>query len=385
MLTDKVLRKHVALIHAYSQMSALQRKIVNVLLYEATKGNRAMYCNSSVAIECRISFSNVSKSINFNSNNTKYLKEAIDELASLKIEWNLLKDKVPADISFLNLRVLHGSPTFYQDGTFNFSFHKVFIDLVNNPSIYGTIDLNTQSQFESKYSLSLYENSTRFVNLKKSKVIQLSTFRKLLGVSEEKYLNLRELNRNVISPSVNEVNDIANFVVDLINIKNGKKIIAFEISVNAKKKTMTQVNEKTTSENKKIYETIKENFLTLNNNVLENIMRSYTEEYILDKIEYTKKHAKKESTGFYPIAYFISALKNDYRSSEIVPIEEPIIATGKTETWNEKLILLKADLTHWKMMNKYAIAHNNIQRITNTQKIIEECEEKLRKHHKEFI
>ena len=37
MLIEKTIKKHVAIIHAYSLMTALQRKIVNVLLYEASK------------------------------------------------------------------------------------------------------------------------------------------------------------------------------------------------------------------------------------------------------------------------------------------------------------------------------------------------------------
>src|ERR1700722_15863688 len=162
MLAGKKIKKHVAIIHAYSLMSVLQRKIVNVLLYEAIKGDGCLHHKESISVECRIPFHNVCKAVKFNSNNTQYLKEAIDGLASLKIEWNLLKDKVPTDISFLNLRVLHGAPTFYQDNTLNFSFHKIMLDLVENPSIYGTLDIDLQSDFESKYSHALYENSTRF-------------------------------------------------------------------------------------------------------------------------------------------------------------------------------------------------------------------------------
>ena len=120
MLAEKVLRKHVSIIHAYSMMSVLQRKIVNVLLYEAIQSKNADNNQNSVTVECIMPFSKLASVINFNSNNTQYLKEAIDGLASLKIEWNLLKDKAPTDISFLNLRILHGSPTFYHDGTFNF-------------------------------------------------------------------------------------------------------------------------------------------------------------------------------------------------------------------------------------------------------------------------
>src|SRR3989338_1752495 len=159
MLAEKTIRKHVIIIHAYSLMSVLQRKIVNVLLYEAIHGNNRVNHQHSVAVECNIPFSNLCKAVKFNSNNTQYLKESIDGLASLKIEWNLLKDRVPTDISFLNLRVLHGAPTFYQDNTLNFSFHKVMLDLIDNPLIYGTLDVDLQSEFESKYGHALYENS----------------------------------------------------------------------------------------------------------------------------------------------------------------------------------------------------------------------------------
>jgi len=54
----------------------------------------------------------ISESYQFLIAKYSVLKEAVDGLASIKIEWNLLKDKVPADISFLNLRILHGAPTF---------------------------------------------------------------------------------------------------------------------------------------------------------------------------------------------------------------------------------------------------------------------------------
>ena len=51
--------------------------------------------------------------------------------------------------------------------------------------------------------------------------------------------------------------------------------------------------------------------------MLNNILNNYSEEYMLEKIAYTKKYAKKESSGFYPIPYFISAIKHDYKFKEI--------------------------------------------------------------------
>ena len=274
MFAEKCLRKHVVIIHAYSMMSALQRKIFNVLLYEAIQNKNEFDKNDSVAFECDMPFSDLSKAVNFNSNNTQYLKNAIDNLASLKIEWNLLKDKAPTDVSFLNLRMLQGSPTFYHNGIFKFSFHKVMLELVGNPSIYGTIDLDVQAKFESKYGHSLYENSTRFVNLHKSKIIQIDTFRKILGVQENRYSSIRELTRNVIKPSIEEVNDRAEFVVNIKSMKNGRKTTAFELTVVGKKRNIQVREFAKKADDNKIYEIINVLFGGINNALFNNILKT---------------------------------------------------------------------------------------------------------------
>jgi plasmid replication initiation protein len=375
METKKLLRKHVAIIHIYSLMSALERKIFNVLLSEASNTQNQCNHNDSVAVECRIPFSTLSKAVNFNSNNVQYLKEAIDGLASLKIEWNLLKDKVPRDISFLNLRVLHGPPTFYQDSTFNFSFHKVMLDLNVNPAVYGTVDLSLQSQFESKYSHALYENSTRFVHLQKNKIIHLDTLRKLLGVDSEKYLSMKEFNRNVILPATEEVNDRSDFIVNLNSIKVGRKITGYELLVESKQKVVELPIETFKPRNKKICEEIRDTFGDLSKSIIDNIFQDYTEEYIFEKIDYTKKFAKKEPTGFSPIRYFISALKNDYKqsvssSTENIKFKKP----DENEELKHGIRTLKADISHWEKMLGYT---TNPEDTKNFQKIIDESKAKL--------
>lgn len=382
MLAEKTIRKHVSIIHTYSLMSMLQRKIVNVLLYEAIKGNHCQKYHNSVAVECQIPFSFLSKAIKFNSNNNQYLKEAIDGLASLKIEWNLLKDKTPADISFLNLRILHGSPTFYKDNTLNFSFHRVMLDLVKNPAVYGTIDVDLQSEFESKYSHALYENSTRFINLQKNKVIQLETFRKILGVQNDKYINVRELTRNVISPSIEEVNDRSDFVVSLETMKNGRKTTGFEVSIKSKKKIIITNDVSNTQQHEKVRKEIKQEFGVISESVLNNILNNYSEEYLLEKIAYTTKYAKKESSGFYPIPYFISAIKHDYKFKETHQTEK----VGEKVhdefiAWNSKLSLLQSDLRHWEDRLACANASRKEAEIKAIEGVVANCQEKIKHHY----
>jgi len=54
--------------------------------------------------------------------------------------------------------------------------------------------------------------------------------------------------------------------------------------------------------NLKILAMISAEFGPIHDRVLDNIIKKYSEEYILEKIEYTKHRAKKGGTGFYPVA-----------------------------------------------------------------------------------
>lgn len=393
------IKKHVAIIHAYSMMSVLQRKIFNVFLYEATKANVAdlrVFNNGiseSVAIESKMHLTDLKRAVKFNSNNTRYLKEAIDGLASLSIEWNLLKDRAPANISFLNLRVLHGAPTFYVDNTVNFSFHRLMLNFIDNPSIYGTVDLDLQSQFESKYGHALYENSTRFENLNTKKIIPLDSFRKILGVDDNKYLSMREFTRNVTSPSVEEVNDRADFLVNLESIREGRKVTGFVLHVNSKNK-MTKPAESpdVTTENKILsvnselrdstVNLIKEYFGTIHPAVIESIQKQYSQAYIHEKIDYVKKCSKKDNSGYFPPAYFIAALKGDYKraqKSSLPSIKTTILNTPQV-VWSQRLAHLEQDFQHWKKLLEISKQNNHTAQIASSEKIVKQCEERIALH-----
>lgn len=373
-----MIKKHVAIIHAYSLMSILQRKVFNVLLHDAISNQEQIEINDGSTIESRISFLALAKAINFNSNNTQYLREAIDDLASLKIEWNLLKDKVPTHISFLNLRVLHGSPTFYKDGTFHYSFHKLMLELVKNPQVYGQINIDLQSQFESKYAHSLYENSTRFVNLEKSKFIQLDVVKKLLGINENSYCgnNIRELTRSVLKPAIEEVNDRSSFIVNLDPVRLGRSTTGFEIVVvNKDSNISSRINRGgLTNEIKLVFQEISDK-------TLQWIISNYSAEYIKEKIKYTKDYAKKDSEGNYPVRYFISALKQDYKPKiTLKPLNE--IESNNEDNSQAILFDLQSELEHWKrnldILN--ASVRGDRTNIGLTEKLISKCEEKIRNH-----
>ena len=220
--------------------------------------------------------------------------------------------------------------------------------------------------------------ATRFVNLQKSKIIQLNTFRKLLGVHENKYESMRELTRNVISSSIEEVNDRADFIVNLVSIKQGRKVSGFELTVKNKNMLKKLDNTSTSWEDIKLYKEIKDTFGILSDSVLNNILNNYSENYVYEKINYVKKFAKKEDSGFYPIPYFITALKDDYILNKDQPNFQTM--TNKTCQWENTLKHLQYDLNHWKKVLECAQTSNNPSQVNIIKTVTLQCEQKLQLH-----
>ena len=113
-------------------------------------------------------------------------------------------------------------------------------------------------------------------------------------------------------------------------------------------------------------------------------MNNYSEEYIEEKINYTKKYAKKESTGFYPIPYFISAIRYDYKFKEEQKVEDPQEKLSNEENeWEKKLYILKAELNHWEKLCGYTKAGDSEAHVKNIQNFVLNYQEKLKQHYLE--
>lgn len=80
------------------------------------------------------------------------------------------------------------------------------------------------SSFQSTYSIRLYELLMQF-NSTKERTISLDDFRSLFKIND-KYLKFKDLNRDVIKPSIKEINNVSDLVVCCSPIKKGRNIVA---------------------------------------------------------------------------------------------------------------------------------------------------------------
>src|SRR3990167_3624764 len=83
--TDLFLKKHVGLIHCENKLSLMQRKICNILLFNALDN-----INDKEIHE--LSLRKLCSLIGFNSNDIQLIKQSIKSLISIVMEWNLLED-----------------------------------------------------------------------------------------------------------------------------------------------------------------------------------------------------------------------------------------------------------------------------------------------------
>ena len=133
----------------------------------------------------------------------------------------------------------------------------------------------------------------------------------------------------------------------------------------------------------KILAVISAEFGKMHDRVLDNIIKSHSEEYILEKIDYTKNKTQKGATGFYPVGYFISALRHDYKSSSTKNKTEPekaVECPAKEGSWDEGLSELKISKAHWQKMLEFAKRGGNPQTIAEIESIVAECGRKLSLH-----
>lgn len=331
---ELVLKKHVGLIHCENKLSLLQRKICNILLFNAL---------DTITQEIHIlSIRQLCSLIGYKSNDVSLIKESLKRLMSIVMEWNLLEDSkflnnndLPTEaISWHASTLLAGASI--EKGTLRYSYSPQIKMVISSLEIYGRINLFIQAKFNSSYALVLYENCVRFKNIGKTSWFSLELFRALMGISSEKYVIFKELKRNVITPAISEINIKSDISVEIEYKKIGRQIASLRFLIKDNENYKPQFKRLKSSaafSNHEIrlistlYEVLQSEF-NLQEKQIDKILKTHDSTYISSKINYVRKQNPKNKT-----AYLISALNNDYKSSKVTQPSD----TGEPETPNHTL------------------------------------------------
>lgn len=323
------LKKHVGLIHCENKLTLIQRKICNILLFNALDN-----INDQEIHE--ISLRQLCSLVGYNSNDSKLIKESIKSLISVVMEWNLLEDSkflnetdYPEDAITWNASALLAGASI-RAGVVKYSYSPQIKSVLSSLDIYGRINLFVQSKFNSSYSLVLYENTVRFKNIKQTSWFPIELFRSLMGVSGDKYSSFKEFNRNVISVAVKEINQKSDILIEPQFKKVGRNITGVQFLINENEKYAPSFRKGSASNVKLV--TSQQSSLTeiltsqyrLSKKQAAEIVATYEYEYIVEKLNLVQTKKNIEHIG----AYLISALKKDYKASK----KTPKIPVGIKET-----------------------------------------------------
>ncbi len=302
----KELKKHAATIHCSNTLTLLQRKITNALLFHA-------YKDLLVREEHIITVKQLCRLIGYHGNNHAVIKDALRELISTIIEWNVVNDETGQEnwtaSSIIASVSLQGPLCYY-------GYSPRMKQLLHSPSMFGKIDLVIQSNFRSSYGLALYENCIRYRGLPFTKWFEMELFKKLMGVPAGKYDVFRDFKRRVLDKAIDEVNTYSDLLIEPEFIKEGRKVAKFRFKLKERPKRTRLGTPKPAGagEGESLRELLGNTF-GLSDVQIQQLTKEYTPDFIMEKIKVVQSSKPYQAGKIDNISgYLLSAIKNDYQA-----------------------------------------------------------------------
>jgi hypothetical protein len=220
----EIIKKHSAAIHIQNNISLLQRRAWNVLLYHAYD-ELPRHERHHVPVKVLIA------QLEFDSKNEDYLREALEALVGCKVKWNVLDKDGEWEWGVTTLL----AEAKIKGGVCTYAYGPTLRERLYSPTMYAKIDLSIQNQFDSKHAQALWEICVDYLHEARgageTPFIQLATYRELMGIHEMQYPRFKEFNRRVIKDPVAEINRITDFHVEVEYKRESRKVVAIKFKM----------------------------------------------------------------------------------------------------------------------------------------------------------
>jgi plasmid replication initiation protein len=300
------LKKHVNAIHCSNNLSLVQRKLFNALLFNA-------YPDLPHKPRFQIHTRDLCKLIGYNSNDYGKLKKALLDLITIAIEWNVIDCTTGHEKQWKASSILASAEL--SSGTCWYEYSHIMKELLFQPEIYGRINIDLVSKFKSSYGLALYENCIRYQGLPQTPWFPIEVFRKLMGVFGDKYIIFKDFKKRVLNIAVDEVNSIAHiFISPEIERQNQKVIkIRFKLSKN---QSLDKGRVQNVSADEDLIVCLTNTF-GFSQPLIDDILAKYDQKYIKEKIALVIQSESFLAGKIRALsAYLVEALKKDYKSGK---------------------------------------------------------------------
>jgi plasmid replication initiation protein len=319
------IKKHINAIHCSNNISLVQRKLFNALLFNA-------YQDLPKKSQYVISVKQLSELIGYDSNDRKKLKSALMGLITTAIEWNLL-DHTNSDYAQWQASSIIASAKI-ENGVCTYEFSSLLRELLYRPDVYGRINLDIMAKFKSGYGLALYENCIRFQGLPNTGWLSLRVFRKLMGIADDTYPVFCDFRKRVIDIALREVNQHSDLHVIPEFKRVNKKVTNIRFKLSLKCETMIHVEHSQALLSTQLTVILMQFGLSAES--CNDVLARYEPGYVKEKIELIKNSASFQSGKVRDLAaYLVDALKRDYKKSRINKVAMTEIENHKAKLATE--------------------------------------------------
>ena len=316
------LRKPTGTIQIGNQFSFTERKLLNTLIWHSQKNERVTGSEQILPIV------EVFRAIGWTkSKNKEDLKRAVRKLAGTTVEWNEFgedRTQMWTVCTFLSSGKITKSHLKYR-------LNPEIVSQINHPSLYAKMQLLIQGLFNKRHSLILYEFFLDFISRRQERhlvleKVELEVIYKLLGLKDSSYAvkgGYRFFNRDILKPSIREINECSDLEVGVKAHRRGRSVYALDFSV--KRKTSFQVNfdfaKKALTQDVRAAREAEDGSLKqqlVDQGVAEKQAAQLCEEYNADRIAEKLTYLEEQIKGGKKIinvgAWLRCAIEEDYRS-----------------------------------------------------------------------
>lgn len=300
------LKKHINAIHCTNNLSLVQRKLFNALLFNAYP---ALPHRSRFQIQAR----ELCALIGYNSNDYAKLKKALLGLITIAIEWNVVDASTGTEKNWKASSILASAEL--ADGVCVYEYSHIMKELLFQPEIYGRINITLMARFKSNYGLALYENCIRYQGLPQTPWFPLEIFRKLMGVMGTKYSAFKDFKKRVLNIAVDEVNTISPINVVAEIERNNQKVIKIRFKL-SKSRANKLSNDELSDLDRDLHQTLS-NVFSFSEEMIEQNIAEYGQKYVKEKVEMIIQSENFQAGNIRGLAgYLIEALKKNYQPSK---------------------------------------------------------------------
>lgn len=309
-----LVNKAAAAIHIKNDISCLQRKLWNVLL----SNSYADLPNLDVQMH-EIKIKDLMDEVGFDSKNIGYLKQALEDMVSTKLTWNILDERGKQEwgvSAALASASLSGGVCYY-------SYSAHLRQKLHNPEFYAPVPLGVLRRFGGGHALALYENCLRYRTISQTPWFSIDVFRDLLGVGDNSsYDDFKVLNRAVIKPSVLEVNTISDIRLELELKREKRKVIGVKFLIDGNQQEALPIESTDNNFNADILAKLQDTFC-LSEKQAKEMLVTHSEDRIEAVMKYVEERYTQGKIQVGKIApYFLRTLRNfDLTSNPVSAID----------------------------------------------------------------